>query len=316
MEARIPKAQQQLVQRLVDNKPEVLERFARWLVGVQRENYPIAVELIRTNLSLGFPNLSPDEIERLLGRNLMNYFNSMLEEHWLVNASDDEVRRRVDLEHLELFNKHLGEPLIVVCPHMIGCEDVYHRLALEAAPMVGLYSGDIMGNALKAIPRFNKHIVLPSNASGIRTAIREVQKGRVLFVMPDLNPLAGVAVNVPFFGRLTATSPLVGEIVKHTGANVIAVVPKSDKGKRSGVFHGPLQGISDAPKGSGWSLALNQFFEREICRQPERYWWGHPRFASTSRTEQSPYSAAVDLYVAMTFCFSRSISVKPAAFSF
>jgi Kdo2-lipid IVA lauroyltransferase/acyltransferase len=315
VEAAIPRAQRQQIQRLVNNKPETRERFARWLVDVQRENYPAAVELVRTNLSLSFPGLPHDEIERLVGRNLLNYFNSMLTESWLVNASDDEVRQHVSIERIELLHNHVGKPLIVVCPHMIGCEDVYHRLALEA-PVVALYSGDIMGAVLKTTPRFKKHIVLPSSPSGIRTAIREVQKGQTLFVMPDLNPMAGVAVKVPLFGRLTATSPLVGELVKYTGASVIAVVPKFDGSKCSGVFHGPLKEASDAPKGSGWSLALNQFFEREIRRQPERYWWGHPRFASTSKTEQSPYSAAVDLYIAMTFCFSRASSLKPAAFSF
>jgi Kdo2-lipid IVA lauroyltransferase/acyltransferase len=222
----------------------------------------------------------------------------------------------VPLIDTHLFERAKRRPLVIVCPHMIGHVAVAHRLALEGQ-FVGLYAGQAMGNALKANPRFKQQTLLPADANGVRGALREMQRGKPLFVMPDLNPLAGASIQVPFFGRSAPTSPLITEVVKHTGADVLALLPQADGGRYAGVFRHPLPVRFSAPLGCNWAQVLNPFFEHEIRRNPERYWWGHPRFALPASAGRSPYPPVVDVYITMAFGFSRArgAALKQAAFS-
>ncbi len=301
MEADIPSEQFLRIRKLVFDRPEARVRFARWLVTIQQQNHPVAVELVRTNLTLCFPQLSSGQINDLVEKNLLNYFDAKLENAGFVDASDEDVRQRVSFTNLELLSAQRGKPVIIVCPHFISFTAICHRLAIET-PVVALYGGDSMGKTLKAVPRFNKHMLLPSDANGIRTAIRQLQQGKTVFVMPDLHPHQGVSVKVSHFARSTTASPLVGELQKFSNAKVLGLIATSvGRGHHQGEFCEPVRAPYDYLSVSDWCTSLAQFFEQEIRKRPEQYWWGHPRFAAVGADERSPYSSAVDLYVSMLF---------------
>jgi Kdo2-lipid IVA lauroyltransferase/acyltransferase len=315
MEAEVPAQQRQQVAHLMASRPASRESFARWLAAVQRDNHPAALELVRSNIRLALPTLDADQQARLVERNQMLHFAAKLEEPWFATASEQALRKRVPLHDLQLFERARRKPLVVVCPHLIGYGAVTHRLTLEGQ-FVALYAGQAMGDTLKANPRFKQQVLLPADAHGVRGAIREMQRGRPLFVMPDLNPLAGASMQQPFFGRQVATSPLITEVVKHTGADVLALLPQMDGSRYAGVFRHPLPVRFSAPLGCNWAQVLNPFFENEIRRDPARYWWGHPRFAVAASAGRSPYPPIVDMYIAMTFGFSRSRATARVAADF
>jgi Kdo2-lipid IVA lauroyltransferase/acyltransferase len=300
MEAEIPSEQFQRIRKQVFEQPEIRSRFAHWLVNVQRQNHPAAVELVRSNLALCFPQQSTAQIESLVESNLLHYFDTKLENAGFNDASDQDVRRRVSLDKLTLLTSRRGQPVVIVCPHFINFGAIGHRLALEK-PMVALYAGEAMGKTLKAIPRFNQHVLLPSDANGVRAAIRQLQQGATVFVMPDLHPLQGLGVKVSLFSRPTLASPLVGELQKYGNATVLGLIPTLVDGLHRGEFCEPVPGPTAQMSTNDWCVAMTRFFEQEIRKRPEQYWWGHPRFAATGPGERSPYSSIVDLYVSMLF---------------
>jgi Kdo2-lipid IVA lauroyltransferase/acyltransferase len=301
MEADIPSEQFLRIRQLVFDRPEARTRFARWLVTIQQQNHPAAVELVRTNLAICFPQLSVGQIEGLVEKNLLHYFDAKLENAGFSDASDEEVRERVSFGNLELLSAQRGKPVIIVCPHFISFTAICHRLALET-PLVALYGGDSMGKVLKAVPRFNKHMLLPSDANGIRTAIRQLQQGNTVFVMPDLHPHQGVGVKVSHFSRPTKASPLVGELQKFSNATVLGLIATNlGGGRHHGEFCEPVRAPYAHLSVSDWCTTLAQFFEQEIRKRPAQYWWGHPRFAAVGADERSPYSSVVDLHVSMLF---------------
>ena len=155
MEADIPSEQFEQIRRLVFEQADARSRFARWLVTVQQQNHPAAVALVRANLSLCFPQLTADQIESLVERNLQHYFEAKLENAGFADASDEEVRQRVQLDRLELLMSRQGQAVVIVCPHFINFGPVCHRLALETS-VVALYAGEAMGQTLRATARFNK----------------------------------------------------------------------------------------------------------------------------------------------------------------
>ena len=239
MEADIPSEQFQRIRRLVFDRPEARTRFARWLVTIQQQNHPAAVDLVRSNLALCFPQRGSVQIEGLVEKNLLHYFDAKLENAGFSDASDDEIRHRVSLDNLELLTSRKGQPVIIACPHFINFLPICHRLALET-PVVALYAGECMGKILKAIPRFNRHMLLPSDANGIRAAIRQLQQGATLFVMPDLHPLEGLGVKVSLFSRPTLASPLIGELQKYSNATVLGLIPTMVEGRHCGQFCEPV----------------------------------------------------------------------------
>lgn len=312
MEADIPDEQFQRIRRLVFDRPEARTRFARWLVTIQQQNHPAAVDLVRSNLALSFPELGSAAVENLVEKNLLHYFDAKLENAGFTDASDEEVRHRVSLENLDLLTSRKGHPVIIACPHFINFLPICHRLALET-PVVALYAGEAMGRTVKAIPRFSKHMLLPSNANGIRAAIRQLQQGATLFVMPDLHPLEGSGVKVSLFSRPTLASPLIGELQKYSNVTVLGLVPTMVDGRHCGQFCEPVAAPYSHLSISDWCIAMNQFFEQEIRKRPEQYWWGHPRFAALTAGEQSPYSSVVDLYISMLFGVLRAQPQMAAA---
>lgn len=310
MEADIPSEQFEQIRRLVFEQADARSRFARWLVTVQQQNHPAAVALVRANLSLCFPQLNADQIESLVERNLQYYFEAKLENAGFADASDEKVRQRVQLDRLELLMSRQGQAVVIVCPHFINFGPVCHRLALETS-VVALYAGEAMGQTLRATARFNKHTLLPSDGNGVRAAIRQLQQGRTVFVMPDLHPLQGTGVKVSFFSRPAVASPLVGELQKYSNATVLGLVPTMTAGRHRGEFCEPVATSAQHMSTQDWCVGLAGFFEQEISKRPEQYWWGHPRFAATGTSERSPYSSIVDLYVSMLFGAPKAQS--PAA---
>ncbi len=300
MEADIPSEQFLRIRKLVFDRPEARSRFARWLVTIQRQNHPAAVDLVRSNLALCFPQLGSGAVENLVEKNLLHYFDSKLENAGFSDSSDDEVRQRVSLDNLDILMSRRGQPVIIVCPHFINFLPICHRLALETS-VAALYWGEAMGETLRAVPRFRSHTLLPSDANGVRAAIRQLQQGKPLFVMPDLHPLRGTGVKVSFFSRPTLSSPLVAELQKYSNATVLGLTPKLSGGHHRGEFRELVSAPATYMSTSDWCAAMTRFFEQEIRKRPEQYWWGHPRFAAVGADEPSPYSSTVDLHVSMLF---------------
>ena len=250
--------------------------------------------VVKTNLRLCFPKLSNFEIDaiandhwKLLGRSIAE--RGII---WLGSAQAVsnmiEVRSAVDLRD--------QKPRILVNMHFTGIEGsiVISALAAERGwPRTsGLFQR--MKNSF-----FNERIIRWRNRFGgnaidrqgnLLALIREIRKGNLIILAPDLDLGLRDSVFVPFFGIPTNTITAVSRLALIAQAEVCMMVTTllPDRSRYCCAISKPIDGfpsedaIADAAR-------LNAIYEAEIRQHVAEYYWVHKRFKNRPNGQASPY---------------------------
>jgi len=250
--------------------------------------------VVKTNLRLCFPELTENGVNaialdhwRLLGRSIAE--RSVI---WLGSAQAVsnmiEVRSAVDLRD--------KKPRILVNMHFTGIEGsiVISALAKERGwPRTsGLFQR--MKN-----PFFNERIIRWRNRFGgnaidrqgnLLPLIREIRKGNLIIIAPDLDLGLRDSVFVPFFGIPTNTITAVSRLAAIAKAEVCMMVTTllPDRSRYCCVISNPIDGFpSDDPVAD--TARLNAIYEAEIRQHIAEYYWVHKRFKHRPEGKVSPY---------------------------
>ena len=250
--------------------------------------------VVKTNLGLCFPQLSNSEIDvianehwKLLGRSITE--RGII---WLGSAQAVsnmvEVRSAVDLRD--------QKPRILVNMHFTGIEGsiVISALAKERGwPRTsGLFQR--MKNSF-----FNERIIRWRNRFGgnaidrqgnLLALIREIRKGNLIIIAPDLDLGLRDSVFVPFFGVQTNTITAVSRLAFIAKAEVCMMVTTllPDRSRYSCAISKPIDDFpSDDPVAD--TARLNAIYEAEVRQHIAEYYWVHKRFKNRPDGQASPY---------------------------
>lgn len=250
--------------------------------------------VVKTNLKLCFPELSAKAVDtlaldhwRLLGRSIAE--RSRI---WLGSAKDVSdmvsVQSAVDLGD--------GKPRILVNMHFTGIEGsiVISALAKERGwPRTSGFFQRMKN------PFFNDRIIRWRNRFGgnsidrqgnLLPLIREIRKGSLIIIAPDLDLGLKDSVFVPFFGIPTNTITAVSRLAKIANAEVCMMVTTllPDRSHYQCVISQAIVNFpSDDPVAD--TACLNALFEEEIRKCPAEYYWVHKRFKNRPNGQPSPY---------------------------
>ncbi len=244
------------------------------------------------NIERCFPERSSQEVEALLRANFVALARSLFETAWCWSMSRRRFRRHarvVGLEHL-LQAEESGRGVLLVTAH-ITCLEVGGRLACEAAPVVGVYRP--FSNAVlewyQLRCRFNYAHGMISKRD-IRSAIRHLKHGGIIWYAPDQDFGPAQSIFVPFFGIQTATLEATHKLVSLTGCAVVLMFPVFDAAEGGYVLRiqSPLRNF---PGGDAHAdlARLNAEMEAHIRQAPEQYWWIHRRFKTRAEGEPPFY---------------------------
>ena len=148
-------------------------------------------------------------------------------------------------------------------------------------------------------PFFNDRIIRWRNRFGgnsidrqgnLLPMIREIRKGNLIIIAPDLDLGLKDSIFVPFFGIPTNTITAVSRLAKITNAEVCMMVTTllPDRSYYQCVISKPIINfpsddlIADTAR-------LNLIFEAEIRKHPAEYYWVHKRFKNRPDGNVSPY---------------------------
>jgi KDO2-lipid IV(A) lauroyltransferase len=250
--------------------------------------------VVKTNLRLCFPQLSNAEIDviandhwKLLGRSIAE--RGII---WMGSAqavSDMiEVRSAVDLRD--------QKPRILVNMHFTGIEGSIVISALSAERGWPRTSG--LFQRMKN-PFFNERIIRWRNRFGgnaidrqgnLLPLIREIRKGNLIIIAPDLDLGLRDSVFVPFFGVQTNTITAVSRLASIAQAEVCMMVTTllPNRSRYCCVISKPIDGFpSDDPIAD--TARLNAIYEAEIRQHVAEYYWVHKRFKNRPAGQVSPY---------------------------
>lgn len=250
--------------------------------------------VVKTNLRLCFPECSTPEIDqlakqhwRLLGRSLVE--KSII---WLGTATQlsdmIEVHSKIDLTD--------RKPRILVNMHFVGIEGSIILSAMAQKNAWPRTSGFFqrMKN-----PFFNQKIIDWRNRFGGNSIdrqgnslaiIREIRRGNLIIIAPDIDLGTKDSAFVPFFGIETNTITAVSRLAKICDAEVCMMLTtlKPDESGYLCSISKPLPDFpSDDPQAD--TARLNLLFEKEIRLRPAEYYWVHKRFKNRPDQKKNPY---------------------------
>jgi len=250
--------------------------------------------VVKTNLRLCFPHLSNSEIDvianehwKLLGRSIAE--RGII---WLGSAQSVanmvEVRSSVDLCD--------QKPRILVNMHFIGIEGsiVISALAAERGwPRTsGLFqrmkNSFFNGRIIRWRNRFGGNAI--DRQGNLLALIREIRKGNLIIIAPDLDLGLKDSVFVPFFGVQTNTITAVSRLASIAQAEVCMMVTTllPDRSRYCCVISNPIDGFpSDDPVAD--TARLNAIYEAEVRQHVAEYYWVHKRFKNRPDGQASPY---------------------------
>ena len=188
-----------------------------WLLAVPRRR------VTRTNLRLCFPHWSEARRRALAREHFRCFMRSFFERFIFWYGSPQRIRRLCRLEGVEHFERHRGQPLILLAPHFVGLDAGGMRLSLEArcASMYAAQKSRALTEAMtRGRTRFNAGRLL-LRTEGLRPAVRALREGLPFYFLPDMDLGARDAVFVPFFGVPAATVTSVARLAAITGAAVV-----------------------------------------------------------------------------------------------
>lgn len=270
--------------------------------GLGRTAYLLSGKLRRTagrNLELAFPELGADEKQRLLRGCFDSLGRQLGVFSQLSRVTPEELARIVDcegLEHLEAAQAR-GRGVILFTGHLGAWELSSFALSAFGRPlsfMVRRIDNDRIEEMVDSVrTRFGNQTVDKNAVS--RTALRHLNAGGTLGMLPDVNMLAREGVFVDFFGTPASTTSMLAKLALRTGAAVVPIyVPWDAERQRYVLRIEPELNVTHTGNDDDDIQQLTAQFmssiEKIVRRYPEQWLWLHKRWKTRPPGEPDLYA--------------------------
>jgi KDO2-lipid IV(A) lauroyltransferase len=255
-----------------------------WVLAVPRRR------VTRTNLRMCFPQWSEARRGAVARGHFRYFMRSFFERFIFWYGTPAKIRRLCRLEGLEHFEKHLGRPVILLGPHLVGLDAGGIRFSLDfpCASMYAAQKSRALNEAMtRGRTRFDSGRML-LRTEGLRPAVKVLREGVPFYFLPDMDLGPRDAVFVPFFGVSAATVTSVARLARITGAAVVPLVTRMTDDGYVARFHPAWEGFPGDDLIAA-TRRMNAFIEAQVLEMPEQYLWSHKRFKTRPPGEPSPY---------------------------
>ena len=245
-----------------------------------------------TNITLCFPELGEQEHKQMLH----DMFTSLglgvfefLRAWWGRLSPNDPAYSLKGLDNLRAAQA-LGKGVILVSAHFTTLE-ICVRLLCRDVEINGMYrphDSDALEWAVKkARARYTKQMF---SRDELRSALRCLKQGGVLWFAPDQETRRGESVFVPFFGQPASSLTSTHQMARLSGA---AVLPFFHQRNTDGSYSLEILPALENFPGEDVTVDTARIMatmEQLIRRAPEQYLWVHQRFKKTPDGQSTHYS--------------------------
>ncbi|MEP6636170.1 MAG: lysophospholipid acyltransferase family protein [Acidobacteriota bacterium] len=270
----------------------VMGRLAYLLAGNLRRT-------ARRNLKLAFPELEAKEQQRLLQGCFDNLGRQLGEFSQLFTVTPEELQRIVDCEGLHNLDaaQSSGQGVILFTGHLGAWELSSFALSAFGRPlsfMVRRIDNPLIEGIVDTVrTRFGNHTIDKNSVS--RAALRHLNEGGTLGMLPDVNMLAREGVFVDFFGTPASTTSMLAKLALRTGAAVVPIfVPWEAERQRYVLrIEPPLVVKQTGNEEEDITELTAQFMssiEGVVRRYPEQWLWIHKRWKTRPPGEPDLYA--------------------------
>jgi KDO2-lipid IV(A) lauroyltransferase len=238
-------------------------------------------EVVQVNLRLAFPQLDPQQRERMVDEHFRALGIGVFETALAWFAPDWRLRRRgevIGLEHLDAAMAD-GSGVLLLTGHFTTLEIGARFLCLAGRPFHAMYrpyNNAVMDHlmhhwregrsGLPALPR-----------DDLRRLVKSLRSGHAIWYAPDQTLDRRMSVYAPFFGTPVRTITATARLAQMGRAKVVPYFPRRIGGRYCIEF---LPALTDFPGGDEVADAarINQVIEQGVLLAPAQYFWVHKRY--------------------------------------
>jgi len=251
--------------------------------------------VVQINLELCYPQLTPLQRQRMLGRVMRQLGCSLMEMSYIWFRPVEKVLAQVrGINGEELLQRAPGQGLIVLLPHL-GCWEIVGLDLPLKEQVTSLYRPPrqlLMEQLIKTSRERSGAQLVATDAQGVKRIYQALKAGGVTCVLPDQQPpSARASVFAPFFGIPALTMLLIQRLARKTGSKIVfAYAQRLEGGQGFHIHYLPApDGIDDEDPLVAASN-LNQGLEAVIRLCPDQYQWSYKRFRAQPDGTFSPYA--------------------------
>ncbi len=238
------------------------------------------------NLAQAFPEMTVAERRSLCRRSWQHLGLVFVELCALLSRPLDDLLSRITVEGREHLDRAMTAHgrVLALTGHLGNWEvlSVAHRMTPYPLAVVvrPLDAGWL--NPLAERLRLRTGVELIDKRKALRPILAALSRGGMVGILLDQNTARSEGVFVPFFGRLASTSRSVALLALRTGAPVVPIFARRERGGRHRIIvRAPL----DVPKADDREAAVAALTERctevieaAIREAPEQWLWVHNRW--------------------------------------
>lgn len=252
--------------------------------------------IARRNVERCFPELNESRREVLIDSCFRALGRMPFEIAWSWSASVKRLRRMTRCEGLPaVLDAYQGQRGVLLITAHLTCLEIGARRAALELPRAGAIYRPLRSPVLEWYQNRSrrKYAEVLISKRDLRSAIRYLKGGGMLWYAPDQDFGPRQSLFVPFFGIPTATLTATARLVELTGCRVVPMFPRYDEASGQYVvqFHPALENFP-----SGDSVAdltrINALLEEQVRMAPEQYWWIHRRFKTRPDGEPPFYDGS------------------------
>lgn len=248
------------------------------------------------NLELCFPEKTAAERERILQQDFESAGIALFEIGMAWWWPDWRLRRLTHIEGLEHVRNLHGQGAVLLGMHFVTLDIAGTCLSLEQSygsmyrPHKNPAFDYVQFRGRSRRKRHNAEELVIFPRDDLRTMIRLLRDGKLVWYAPDQDYGIQYGVFAPWFGIPAATITATAKLVKLGRAKVLPFTHERLPGNRGYriVIHAPLENF---PVGDDVADAttINRVIEQHVRQLPEQYLWAHRRFKNRPKGEPDIY---------------------------
>ena len=239
--------------------------------------------LIISNLSKAFPNLSLDEKKVILKNMWFNYGKILAEYTFIKNFRESkEFEDKIIIENRNILEKikNSSKPVVFVSGHFNNFELMamyIEKLGIDLAAVYRPLNNHFLNPIMEKIRV--KHICkkqIKKGIAGTKELLKNFKNGTSIALMIDQRVTEGIMCE--FFGQMARTSTIPAQFVKKFDANIVPVYIERTKRDDFKIRFDEILGFEEKESIYSITLKLNRILEKMIIQNPDQWIWTHNRW--------------------------------------
>ncbi len=238
--------------------------------------------IAEANIAFCFPELSAESRQALLNAHAQALGEGIAEAGIAWHSSKERLLALTDIEGLDAVHAahQRGHGVLLLSGHFTNLEMSVQSIAARIdAHGIWRPLGRAVTDAMTHKGRMN-HLQGLVEKSDFRAALRHLRRGGILTMAFDQADSTQSAVTAPFFGHPASCIDTPARLAKSLGCAVFLFHTERVERRYRTVISDEQLGLGSVEPAVA-AAQLNAALERQVLKQPERYYWVHRRFKHT-----------------------------------